>query len=386
MALNLCILGSTGSVGKQTLDVIADYPEEFNVTALTAYQNDALLFDQCLAFSPRFVVCVDETKAAALRERLCNAGSKVEVLSGTKSLVDVAADVSSDTVVAAIVGAAGLPATYAAAKAGKRILLANKESLVMAGDIFMQAVRDSGAIVLPVDSEHNALFQCMPAGYIPGSGKPDGVAHISLTASGGPFRQRDLITFSSITPDDAVAHPTWSMGAKISVDSATMMNKGLEVIEAYWLFGLSVDQIKVVIHPQSIVHSFLHYQDGSVLAQLGPPDMRVPISHCLAWPNRVSLNTKQLDFAEVGQLQFEAPDYKRFPCLKLAYQALKSGPAACIALNTVNEMAVDAFLKGKINYLDINKLVLESLSNLDESNPKHIDDVLALERKIRALF
>ena len=383
MAITVSILGSTGSIGQQTLDVMAMHPDQFQIVGLAAFSNVPLLFSQCQRFKPKHVVCVDVTAAATLRLQLQQAGLNIDVYESAQALVDMARDATSDVVVAAIVGAAGLPSTFAAVTAGKRVLLANKESLVMAGHLMMQAVRESGAVLLPVDSEHNALFQCMPDAFVPGHGKPDGVESLILTASGGPFLHTPLDALATITPQQAIAHPTWSMGAKISVDSATMMNKGLEVIEAHWLFQMEPQHIEVVIHPQSTVHSLLRYVDGSVLAQCGVPDMRTPIAHCLAWPQRLKTNVAKLNLLEVGRLDFFAPDLNRFPCLKLAYQALTSGAVASIVLNTANEMAVAAFLAGKLSYLQIAQHVEQFLSHFAFASPTCIDDVIAIEREIR---
>ena len=381
--MKVCILGSTGSIGKQVLDVISQHPDQFDVVALTAHHNIDLLLAQCLVFQPAIAVCVDESAAALLRQRLQENQCRTEVLSGKEALVAVAKDSASDVVVAGIVGAAGLPATYAATVAGKRVLLANKEALVMSGQIFMDAVVKHGAVLLPVDSEHNALFQCMPAGYLPGQGAPSGVERVILTASGGPFLTRDLTTFADITPAQAVKHPNWAMGAKISVDSATMMNKGLEVIEAHWLFQMPSHKIDVIIHPQSTIHSFLAYVDGSILAQCGVADMRIPIAHCLAWPARMATNVARLNLWEVGRFDFAPLDEQRFPCLRYAYQALDSGPVATIILNTANEVAVDAFLTQKIPYLRISELVETMLAQLTYAVPTSITDVVAIDQDVR---
>lgn len=383
MALKLSILGSTGSIGQQTLDIVRQHPEDFSVIALTANQSVDRLFDQCLEFEPAVVACVDVNAAQDLTKRLQKTHLQIEVLSGAQVLIDIAADAGSECVVASIVGSAGLPSTFAAAKAGKRILLANKESLVMAGQIFMDVVRQSGAVVLPVDSEHNAIFQCLPQQYLPGQSPPKALSHITLTASGGPFWNRDIDTFNRITPSEAVAHPNWSMGAKISVDSATMMNKGLEVIEARWMFSLNPDQINVVIHPQSIIHSFVHFMDGSSLAQCGQPDMRVPISYCMGWPNRLPIQSPVIEPVDMGRLDFLAPDDSRFPCLRMAYDALKAGPALCVVLNIANEMAVANFLAGKLPFQSIATFVEDVINKKSYANPTHIDDVFALEEEVR---
>lgn len=383
MAVAVSILGSTGSIGRQTLDVISQHPQQFTVSGIAAHSNSALLFEQCQQFRPQQVVCVDATAAAQLRVRLQQVGLAIDVADGAAALTAMAADRNSEVVVAAIVGAAGLPSTFAAAKAGKRILLANKEALIMAGALLMDAVRDGGATLLPVDSEHNALFQCMPQDYVPGHAAPAGVEGLILTASGGPFLHTPLAEFASITPQQAVAHPTWSMGAKISVDSATMMNKGLEVIEAHWLFAMAASAIEVVIHPQSVIHSLLRYVDGSVLAQCGVPDMRTPIAHCLAWPQRIETNVERLNLLEVGRFDFIEPDYQRFPCLKYAYQALAAGPVASIVLNTANEIAVDLFLKGQIRYHEIAVYIEQFLSCSNYAAPHNLDDIIEIERDIR---
>lgn len=383
MAVTVSILGSTGSIGTQTLDIIREHRSAFEVIALSCHKNNELMLLQCQEFRPQYVVCVDQIAATTLRAHLKAAKLTTEVLSGNEALVELARDTAVKTIVAAIVGAAGLPATFAAVKAGKNILLANKEALVMSGALFMDAVTQSAATLLPVDSEHNALFQCMPAGYVPGMGRPDSVAGLVLTASGGPFLNYPMAAFSGITPAQAIAHPNWSMGAKISVDSATMMNKGLEVIEAHWLFAMPLTDIEVVIHPQSVIHSLLRYVDGSVLAECGVPDMRTPIAHCLAWPERMAVTVTQLDLIEIGRFDFYAPDYQRFPCLKLAYQALEAGPVAMIVLNIANELAVEAFLQGNIAYTDIPQHIERYLSECDFAAPRCIEDVVEIERMVR---
>ncbi len=384
MAITVCILGSTGSIGQQTLDVIREHQEHFKVLALTAHSKTDILFKQCQEFHPEYVVCVNPQAACLLREQLAQARLAIDVLEGAQALIDVAADTATAMVVAAIVGAAGLPATFAAVKAGKTILLANKEALVMSGALFMDAVRHYGATLLPVDSEHNALFQCMPAGYLPGQPKPQQVDGIILTASGGPFLHRELDTFTTITPQEAVAHPNWSMGAKISVDSATMMNKGLEVIEAHWLFDMPQHTIEVVMHPQSVIHSLLRYVDGSILAQCGVADMRTPLAYCMGWPHRLSVSVQRLNLCEVGRFDFFAPDFVRFPCLRYAYQALEAGPVATLVLNTVNELAVAAFLQGRISYLKIAEIIEQSLSEFDFAPPRTIEDAIEIDHKIRS--
>ena len=378
----LTVLGATGTIGVNTLDVVARHPERFRVLALTGQNQIDKLAEQCRRFRPRYAVVLDPDKAREL-ERLL-AGGGTEVLAGVDALEFVAALPEADSVMAAIVGAAGLRPALAAARAGKRVLLANKETLVMAGRFFMDAVRQHGATLLPIDSEHNAVFQSLPAGYR-GGPAAHGVRRILLTASGGPFRTRDLDTLKDITPEEAVAHPNWVMGRKISVDSATMMNKGLEVIEARWLFDARPDQIEVVIHPQSIVHSMVEYLDGSVLAQLSNPDMRTPIAHSLAYPERVEAGVNWLDLARIGTLTFEAPDLRRFPCLGLAYQALAAGGAATAILNAANEEAVAAFLERKIPYLAIAATldrVLQRLADQPADSLEALSEADAAARRV----
>ncbi|HVE08180.1 MAG TPA: 1-deoxy-D-xylulose-5-phosphate reductoisomerase [Paraburkholderia sp.] len=379
MKKRLTLLGSTGSIGDSTLDVVARHPERFSVYALTAHRNGDKLVEQCLRFQPEAAVVGDAATAQQVAARLRAAGCKTEVLHGPQALVDVSNSDGCDTVVAAIVGAAGLAPTLAAARAGKRILLANKEALVMSGAIFMDAVRDNGAILLPVDSEHNAIFQCLPRE----AALHGGVSKIILTASGGPFRTRDPQSLVNVTPDEACKHPNWSMGRKISVDSATMMNKGLEVIEAHWLFGLAGDRIEVLIHPQSVIHSMVSYADGSVLAQLGNPDMRTPIAHALAFPDRVDSGVAQLDLSQVATLSFEKPDYARFPCLALAMKAMAAGGIASAALNAANEVAVEAFLARRIGFMAIAEIVDAVLNGLANRDASSLDDVLDADAAAR---
>ena len=379
MKKRLTLLGSTGSIGESTLDVVARHPERFTVYALTAHRNGDKLVSQCLRFQPELAVVGDAETAGRVAVQLKEAGCRTEVAYGPAALVQAAQSAQCDTVVAAIVGAAGLAPTLAAARAGKRILLANKEALVMSGAIFMDAVRDHGATLLPVDSEHNAIFQCLPRDVA----EHGGVTKIILTASGGPFRTRDPATLADVTPEQACKHPNWVMGRKISVDSATMMNKGLEVIEAHWLFALPGDRIDVLIHPQSVIHSLVSYADGSVLAQLGNPDMRTPIAHALAYPERVDSGVAQLDLASVASLQFEKPDYERFPCLALAMQALAAGGVASAALNAANEVAVDAFLERRIGFTDIGHTVESVLERLSNRTPSGLDDVLSADADAR---
>lgn len=380
----LTILGSTGSIGLSTLDVVARNPDRFAVAALTARSRIDLLFEQCCTFRPRYAVVIESADAERLQQRLRASGSETQVLSGAAALETVAALPEVSTVMAAIVGIAGLRATLAAARAGKRILLANKESLVTAGGLFMSAVKASGAELLPIDSEHNAVFQALPANRL-GSLASNGVRRILLTASGGPFRTMPQAQMALVTPEQAVVHPNWTMGRKISVDSATMMNKGLEVIEAHWLFDADPSVIEVVIHPQSVIHSMVEYCDGSVLAQLGNPDMRTPIAHALGHPSRISSGADFLDLAAIGTLQFERPDTTRFPCLRLAYDALKTGAAAVIALNAANEVAVAEFLDHRIGFLDIPRLIETVLTAIPNQAIATIEDVEAMDQLSRTL-
>ncbi|HAZ77640.1 MULTISPECIES: 1-deoxy-D-xylulose-5-phosphate reductoisomerase [Enterobacteriaceae] len=383
----LTLLGSTGSIGCSTLDVVRHNPDSFAVTALVAGKNVARMAEQCLEFTPRYAVMDDAASARELKETLAQHGSRTEVLSGQQAACDMAALEEVDQVMAAIVGAAGLLPTLAAIRAGKRVLLANKESLVTCGRLFMEAVKESGAQLLPVDSEHNAIFQSLPQPFQRNLGYADleqnGVASILLTGSGGPFRETPLSELAAMTPDQACRHPNWSMGRKISVDSATMMNKGLEYIEARWLFNASARQMEVLIHPQSVIHSMVRYLDGSVLAQLGEPDMRTPIAHTMAWPDRVSSGVKALDFCSLSTLSFAAPDYDRYPCLKLAMEAFEQGQAATTALNAANEVTVAAFLDSRIRFTDIAALNLSVLERMDLREPQSIEDVLAVDALAR---
>ncbi len=379
---NLTILGATGTIGVNTLDVVARNPERFRVIALSGQHQIEKLAEQCRRFRPRYAVVLDADKARLLAAMLT--GSGVEVLVGMEALERIAALPEVDSVMAAIVGAAGLRPALAAARAGKRVLLANKETLVMAGRFFMEAVRDHGATLLPIDSEHNAVYQSMPAGY-DGDLAAHGVRRILLTASGGPFRARAIETLAAVTPEEAVAHPNWVMGRKISVDSATMMNKGLEVIEARWLFNARPDQIDVVIHPQSIIHSMVEYLDGSVLAQLSNPDMRTPIAHALAYPDRVEAGVNWLDLAAIGTLTFETPDLRRFPCLSLAYQALAAGGAATAVLNAANEEAVAAFLDHRLSYLGISETLDRVMQRLADLPATSLDDLTAADAAARSI-
>ena len=379
---NLTILGSTGSIGVNTLDIVRRHPERYRVVALCAHTQIDRLFEQCLEFRPDFAVLRDRELAVALEERLAAAACSVRVEYGPEALVRMAGLPEVDTVMAAIVGAAGLPSSLAAARAGKRILLANKEALVMAGPLFMRTVRENGAVLLPVDSEHNAIFQSLPINYSSNL-SDNGVAGILLTASGGPFRCTNKEALASVTPEQACAHPKWAMGRKISVDSATLMNKGLEVIEAHWLFNVAPERIEVVIHPQSIIHSLVRYVDGSVIAELGNPDMRTPIAHALAYPERIETGVAPLDLFEVASLSFERPDEARFPCLGLAYRALKAGGSGPAILNAANEVAVAAFLEGMISFTAIPEIIAATLDGLPVRALDSLADVLAADTRAR---
>jgi 1-deoxy-D-xylulose-5-phosphate reductoisomerase len=365
----ITVLGATGSVGLSTLDVIARHPDLYQVFALTGYSRLNELLALCIRHTPRFAVLPTRETARKLQDDLAAAGLDTRVLVGESGLCEVASHPQVDTVLAAIVGAAGLRPTLAAVEAGKKVLLANKEALVMSGALFMQAVRQSGAVLLPIDSEHNAIFQCLPVDYARGL-EPVGVRRILLTASGGPFRETPLSELHDVSPEQACAHPNWSMGRKISVDSASMMNKGLELIEACWLFDARPDQIEVVIHPQSVIHSMVDYVDGSVIAQLGNPDMRTPIAHALAWPRRIDSGVAPLDLFSIARLDFQAPDEDRFPCLRLARQAAEAGNSAPAMLNAANEIAVAAFLDRRIRYPEIASMIDEVLN---------LEQVVALE-------
>ena len=383
----LAVLGSTGSIGCNTLDVVRHNPEKFTVTALVAGKNVARMVEQCLEFAPRYAVMDDALSAQAVKLALREHGSLTEVLSGQQAACDVAALDDVDQVMAAIVGAAGLLPTLAAIRAGKVILLANKESLVTCGRLFLEAVKQHHARLLPVDSEHNAIFQSLPQSFQSNLGYADlaqhGVSSILLTGSGGPFRETPISELSAMTPDQACRHPNWSMGRKISVDSATMMNKGLEYIEARWLFNASAQQMEVLIHPQSVIHSMVRYQDGSVLAQLGEPDMRTPIANTMAWPHRVISGAKPLDFCKMGSLSFSEPDYARYPCLKLAMEAFEQGQAATTALNAANEIAVAAFLDGQIRFTDIAAVNMAVLEHLELSEPQSVEAVMEIDVRAR---
>ena len=373
---NITILGSTGSIGVSTLDVIGRHPDRFRVFALSAASRVEELAQQCLQYRPRYAAVPDAQKAEALRSHLRLLHVDAEVVTGDNALAMIASHADTHVVMAAIVGAAGLPSSLAAAKAGKTVLLANKEALVMAGRIFMDAVRQHGATLLPIDSEHNAIFQSLPKNFDAGLSRL-GVRKIILTASGGPFRTRSLADLSQVTPDQACAHPNWVMGRKISVDSATMMNKGLEVIEARWLFDAKPEQIEVLIHPQSIVHSMVEYLDGSVIAQMGNPDMRTPIAYALGYPERIVAGVSPLDLAKAGRLEFETLDVERFPCVRLAYEALRRGGTAAAVLNAANEQAVDAFLAGQLAFVDIPRVIDAVLSSVTITDAASLDDILA---------
>lgn len=383
----LTVLGSTGSIGCNTLDVVRHNPERFAITALVAGKNVDRMVEQCLEFAPCYAVMDDASSAQAVKLALREHGSHTEVLCGQQAACDVAALDEVDQVMAAIVGAAGLVPTLAAIRAGKTILLANKESLVTCGRLFLEAVKQNNAQLLPVDSEHNAIFQSLPQSFQRDLGYADlpqhGVSSILLTGSGGPFRETPVSELSAMTPDQACRHPNWSMGRKISVDSATMMNKGLEYIEARWLFNASAQQMEVLIHPQSVIHSMVRYQDGSVLAQLGEPDMRTPIANTMAWPHRVVSGAKPLDFCKMGSLSFSEPDYARYPCLKLAMDAFEQGQAATTALNAANEVSVAAFLEGQIRFTDIAAINLAVLEHLELREPQSVDEVIIIDAMAR---
>ena len=376
------ILGSTGSIGASTLDVIERNPGRFSVLALAAHRQWSALLEQIARFRPPYAALLDAEAAQALEEAVRRESLPTRVLAGPEGLSEVATLPGADTVVAGIVGGAGLAPTIAAARAGKRILLANKETLVLAGSVFMSAVREGGATLLPIDSEHNAIFQCLPSGQATAR---SGVRRILLTASGGPFRTTPMGELAHVTPEEACAHPRWRMGRKISVDSATMMNKGLERIEAHWLFGLAPGEIEVLVHPESIVHSLVEYRDGSVLAQLSNPDMRTPIAHALAWPQRIEAGVTPLDLARIGALHFAAPEPGRFPCLELASHALAAGGSAPATLSAANEVAVAAFLERGIGFLDIADVCAEALGRLPAHPVNSLDDALEADRAGRSL-
>jgi len=381
---NVCILGATGSIGENTLDVIARNADRFRVVALTANRNVDRLAEQCARFDARLAVIADPALEDELATALSVRGAGAEVLSGPEGLARAAGMQGIDVVMAAIVGAAGLGAAFRAAQHGKKILLANKESLVIAGEVFVAEARRSGATILPVDSEHNAIFQSLPAGFEQGLDAA-GVEKIILTASGGPFLDLPAAELATVTPEQACKHPNWDMGRKISVDSATLMNKGLEVIEARWLFNARPEQIEVLVHPQSIVHSMVAYRDGSILAQLGTPDMRTPIAHALAWPDRIAAGVEPLDLARMNDLSFRAPDFDRFPCLGLAFAAMRRGDSAPATLNAANEVAVESFLDGRIGFDRIHRLVAEVMERASVEPLTSLDDVLEQDRLARRL-
>ena len=371
----ICVLGATGSIGVNTLDVVARHPEKYKIVALSANSQVDRLVEQCELYNPEYAVMVSESAAEELSIKLKTKSCSVQVLSGIEGLETIASLTQVDYVMAAIVGAAGLKPTLAAARAGKRILLANKEALVMSGQLFMDEVKKNNAELLPIDSEHNAIFQCMPENHQKGL-KGSGITKILLTGSGGPFRTKELNELKNVTPDEACAHPNWSMGRKISVDSATMMNKGLEIIEACWLFNTTPDDIQVVVHPQSVIHSMVQYTDGSVLAQLGQPDMRTPIAHALAWPERIDSGVEKLDFFTIANLEFEQPDHERFPCLRLAEESIRKGGTAPAILNAANEVAVASFLDNELPFSDIAYIVEQTLSNLNSRPANSLDEIL----------
>lgn len=380
----ITILGSTGSIGESTLDVIARHPDRFRAFALTANNNFDKMLAQCLRFQPRYAVMLDPDSAEKLAHSLSSNGSHTEVLSGIEALERVASLPEVDAVMAAIVGAAGIRPTFAAARSGKLVLLANKETLVMAGRIFMDLIKQYHATLLPIDSEHNAIYQSLPS-HFDGDFATAGVSRIILTASGGPFRCTPIDTLKQVTPEQACAHPNWDMGQKISIDSATMMNKGLEVIEAHWLFNASPDKIQVVIHPQSVIHSMVAYTDGSVIAQLGNPDMRTPIAHAMGYPDRIDSGVDALDLFKVAHLDFEQPDFDKFPCLRLAYQALSAGDNMPAVLNAANEIAVDAFLKRRMTFTDIPRMIEHTLHAIGQETIFTLDDVLKTDAHARVI-
>ena len=379
----VAILGSTGSIGVNTLDVIRAHPERFKVTALTAAKQIERLAEQCIEFKPVIAVVADAAGAAQLTRLLQDKKTATQVLYGPQALVSAVTESGCDTVMAAIVGAAGLVPALAAAQAGKRVLLANKEALVMSGNLFMQAMKAGGGELLPIDSEHNAIFQCLPDRFTKNPSDHLGVEELWLTASGGPFRDRSLADLASITPEQACAHPNWVMGRKISVDSATMMNKGLEVIEAFWLFGLPLEKIKVLIHPQSVVHSMVRYRDGSVLAQMGQPDMRTPIAYGLAWPERIDAGVAPLNLTQLAGLSFTEPNVNQFPCLSLAFAAAKAGGTAPAVLNAANEVAVAAFLDDGLPYLSIPNVVEHCLNALSPVAADSLETILEADALAR---
>ena len=387
---HICVLGSTGSIGVNTLNVVREHPDMFSIQALTAHSNVEILAQQCQEFQPELAVVGSAPAAQTLEAKLANLGIRTKVAYGADALINAATLSSVNTVMAAIVGAAGLLPTIEAAKAGKRILLANKEALVMSGDIFMSAIKESGAELLPIDSEHNAIYQCLPDANTSNGGSRGfydrlGVSEILLTASGGPFRNATLAELQHVTPAQACAHPNWVMGRKISVDSATMMNKGLEVIEAHYLFGLDSQFIQVLIHPQSVIHSMVRYVDGSVIAQLGQPDMKTPIAYSLAWPHRIEAGVEALDFMRLKGLSFEEADHQRFPCLALAYKAMEMGGVMPTVLNAANEVAVTAFLDEKLKFLDISHIVEQTLTRFKPYPASSLESILNADKEARVI-
>ena len=381
----ITVLGATGSIGQSTLDVMARHPDKYQAYALTCHRDVETLVRLAQASQPEHLVVADESQYSRLCELARQANLRAQLHAGESALVTVASAQPVNQVMAAIVGAAGLLPTLAAAQAGKKVLLANKEALVMSGELFIQAANRSGAVILPIDSEHNAIFQCLPHNYQYGDLETSGISHLLLTGSGGPFRTTPLEQLVSKTPDEACAHPNWSMGRKISVDSATMMNKGLELIEACWLFGVAPEQIEVVLHPQSVIHSMVQYRDGSVLAQLGNPDMRTPIAHAMAYPQRIDAGVAPLNFSQMTNFSFEQPDFQRFPNLRLAIEAAKANQFASTALNAVNEVSVDAFLRGQIAFTQIAQINEAILNCAPSSQLDSIDAVLSYDAEIRAL-
>ena len=382
--VSITVLGSTGSIGVNTLDVVSRHSETYRVEALTASTQVDRLFDQCMKFKPRIAVMADSQSAELLKKKIIESDLDTEVLAGTQGLEQVASDNASDIVMAAIVGAAGLIPTLAAVKAGKRVLIANKEPLVMCGHIFLEEASRSGAVLLPIDSEHNAIFQCMPADYTTGQ-QPKGIRSILLTGSGGPFRQSSAEELAHVTPEQACAHPNWVMGQKISVDSASLMNKGLELIEACWLFNVSPDNIDIVIHPQSVIHSMVEYKDGSVLAQMGNPDMRTPIAHALAWPHRIESGVEALDLFSVARLDFERPDRQRFPSIDFAYKAASEGGTMPSVMNAANEVAVAAFLGKQIPFTAIFEIIDMAMKTIKSETADSLDVVLATDKEARTV-
>lgn len=381
----LCILGATGSIGQSTLDVVLRHPEQYKVVALSANCSVDTLIEQASLCQPDYLVVTDPSCFTQAKQKIADAGLSCQLLVGEQALQEVAQLDEVDTVMAAIVGAAGLLPTLAAVRAGKKVLLANKEALVMCGELFINEVQKSGATLLPIDSEHNAIFQCLPESFQYGELRASGISKILLTGSGGPFLHKSLAEFANITPEQACAHPNWSMGQKISVDSATMMNKGLEFIEAKWLFGLDSDDIQIVLHPQSIIHSMVQYADGSVIAQMGNPDMRTPIAHCLAYPKRIRSGVAPLDFAQLSNFSFHLPDFQRYPNLQLAIDACDAGQYATTALNAANEIAVEAFLQQQIGFTQIANVNNEVLQTVEYQHLDDIDAILALDQQARVL-